>query len=462
MDTTFNLSQEEIWERIVEFVESGEVIPVLGPGIITFGQGKDETLLYPWLLGELAKEFQLPTTPPSLHSLVCALGGTRCEMKVRMAIKRHLRPLREMEPSPLMKAIASLPNCRTFFTLGCDLLFENALAFCHPSGVKIRPQVWNAFKDKGDLPKHTGSAPVLGYLFGNSDSTNDGSYNLWDADALEFAFSLQQMRDDSKTYPHLVDVFSEKHLLFLGANMSDWALRFLLRILRNEKLSKSTQQELFLTERDDGRGDDPIAFFAALNSKIHFQHDDPLSFARRLCKEVQMRNPAPVSPPPSVAISQSHDLGKNAAFISYDHRDAEAASRIAEALREAGCRVWIDQSRLKGGFHVNDQIDRALSPANCKLFISVISTHTVSKVSGYVHTERISAVKASKFFGGRPYYVPVIVSEGISDTPENEPYYFWNPLSDLGPVTKLLAPDGNLAAKDAQDIANMLRNNCDE
>lgn len=38
-----------------------------------------------------------------------------------------------------------------------------------------------------------------------------------------------------------------------------------------------------------------------------------------------------------------------AVFISYASQDAEAASRLCQALREAGIEVWFDQSELRGG-----------------------------------------------------------------------------------------------------------------
>ena len=38
-----------------------------------------------------------------------------------------------------------------------------------------------------------------------------------------------------------------------------------------------------------------------------------------------------------------------AVFLSYASQDAEAASRICEALRAADIEVWFDQSELRGG-----------------------------------------------------------------------------------------------------------------
>ena len=38
-----------------------------------------------------------------------------------------------------------------------------------------------------------------------------------------------------------------------------------------------------------------------------------------------------------------------AVFLSYASQDAQAAQRIAQALRGSGIEVWFDQSELRGG-----------------------------------------------------------------------------------------------------------------
>jgi hypothetical protein len=38
-----------------------------------------------------------------------------------------------------------------------------------------------------------------------------------------------------------------------------------------------------------------------------------------------------------------------AVFLSYTSEDADAAERMATALRSAGIQVWLDKSALRGG-----------------------------------------------------------------------------------------------------------------
>jgi hypothetical protein len=63
-----------------------------------------------------------------------------------------------------------------------------------------------------------------------------------------------------------------------------------------------------------------------------------------------------------------------AVFLSYASEDAQAAERIATALRSAGIEVWFDKSELWGG----DAWDRSIRQQihDCALFVPVISQHT--------------------------------------------------------------------------------------
>jgi hypothetical protein len=41
---------------------------------------------------------------------------------------------------------------------------------------------------------------------------------------------------------------------------------------------------------------------------------------------------------------------QKAVFISYASEDAEAAARVANALKSAGLEVWFEKSELRGGY----------------------------------------------------------------------------------------------------------------
>jgi len=101
------------------------------------------------------------------------------------------------------------------------------------------------------------------------------------------------------------------------------------------------------------------------------------------------------------------DAGK-AVFLSYASRDAEAAKRIAEALRAAGVEVWFDQSELRGGDSWDAKIRRQIK--ECALFVPVISAATQARLEGYFRLEwKLAAQRTHTMADAKPFLVPVVI-----------------------------------------------------
>ena len=105
--------------------------------------------------------------------------------------------------------------------------------------------------------------------------------------------------------------------------------------------------------------------------------------------------------------------GPRAVFLSYASQDAEAARRIAEALRAAGVEVWFDQSELRGGDSWDAKIRKQIK--ECALFVPVISANTQQRPEGYFRLEWKLAVDRSHLLADdHPFLFPVV----IDDTPD--------------------------------------------
>ena len=59
----------DFWEDLLDFIENGKVIPVIGEGVVTFGD--DDRNLYAALATGLAEKLQVPAN--------CASGETDSE-----------------------------------------------------------------------------------------------------------------------------------------------------------------------------------------------------------------------------------------------------------------------------------------------------------------------------------------------------------------------------------------------
>src|SRR5438477_10465562 len=97
-----------------------------------------------------------------------------------------------------------------------------------------------------------------------------------------------------------------------------------------------------------------------------------------------------------------------AVFLSYAREDADAARRIADALRGFGVEVWFDQSELRGGEAWDEKIRGQIRA--CTLFLSVISAHTQGRREGYFRREwKLAVDRTSDMAAGVAFLVPVVV-----------------------------------------------------
>ena len=99
-----------------------------------------------------------------------------------------------------------------------------------------------------------------------------------------------------------------------------------------------------------------------------------------------------------------------AVFLSYASQDAEAAKRIAEALRAAGVEVWFDQSELVGGDAWDQSIHEQIS--ECALFIPVLSETTQARREAYFRLEwKLADERTHLMAEGTPFLLPVTIDQ---------------------------------------------------
>jgi tetratricopeptide (TPR) repeat protein len=103
-----------------------------------------------------------------------------------------------------------------------------------------------------------------------------------------------------------------------------------------------------------------------------------------------------------------------AVFLSYASQDAEAAKRIADALRAAGVEVWFDQNELVGGDAWDQKIRRQIG--SCALLVPIISASTQARREGYFRLEwRLAVERMRQMDDDLPFLLPVVI-DGTKDS----------------------------------------------
>ena len=130
-----------------------------------------------------------------------------------------------------------------------------------------------------------------------------------------------------------------------------------------------------------------------------------------------------------------------AVFLSYAREDAEAAKRIAEALRAFGVEVWFDQNELRGGDTWDTNIRGQIK--SCALFLPIVSHRTEERSEGYFRREwKLAVDRTHDMAGGRAFIVPVVIDETAeagAAVPEEFMRYQWTRLPGGAPTPEFVA-----------------------
>ena len=129
-----------------------------------------------------------------------------------------------------------------------------------------------------------------------------------------------------------------------------------------------------------------------------------------------------------------------AVFLSYAREDAEAAKRIADALRGFGVEVWFDQSELRGGDAWDAKIRGQIK--TCALFVPVISATTQSRDEAYFRLEwKLADDRSHLMAPGKAFMVPVVIDatpEAGAAVPESFSRAQWTRLAGGEPSTAFI------------------------
>jgi len=130
-----------------------------------------------------------------------------------------------------------------------------------------------------------------------------------------------------------------------------------------------------------------------------------------------------------------------AVFLSYAREDADAAKRIAEALRAFGVEVWFDQNELRGGDSWDANIRGQIR--SCALFVPIVSQRTEERSEGYFRREwKLAVDRTHDMSGSKAFIVPVVIdetSESGAAVPEEFMRYQWTRLAGGEPSPEFVS-----------------------
>ena len=438
---------EAIWDNLLDYIQEGAVIPVIGPELVTVQEDGVEISLYRWIALRLASDLKLPAAELregfGINDVVSMhLRGRGDREELYAQIHRMLRNAAP-KPSESLKTLAGIPGFNLFVSLTFDSLLADAIGSAQqiaysPSTVRDLP-----------CPKGEMRQPTVFHLLGRSSASPD--YAICDEDLLEFLHAMQDKQLQPKT---LFDELRGNHLLIIGCSFGDWLARFFLRTARNLELSQK-RRRLEVLVGDKISHDIRLGkFVESFSPDTRLVDLSAAQFVTELARRWYAVHPAAqgketVMPEPG---TDGRSIPNGAIFVSYASDDLAAASRLTDGLRAAGLEVWFDKNALQIGDDWARSIRRGLE--QCSLFVPVISRQTLSEENRrrYFWREWNDADDFARGMApGEAYIVPVVIDDTRIDRTPVLPDSFKRAQGKT-------LPDGAITPDVAELLVQLVRN----
>ena len=419
------LTQEE-WDELLLYVQNGQVIPVVGPEMVTVGHEGEQMPLTRWLAPRLAQQLRLGDHEKYIALNQVASDYLLTEKSDRRKIYNGLRLLMRdthFEPPTPLVQLAQITDFDLIVTSTFDPLVAAAMEKARPGFDRARGVL--AYEATPSVPfPDPLPAALIYHILGKLDTFPD--FAVWEEDYMEYLCSLVAQRGD-KALEGLFRQFHTRHLLLLGAPFADWIVRFFIRAARGSRLSAARENgsSEYLADHTANVGPPTVFFFSHLAKATRIIEGDPGVFVSEMFARWQRTRDVSGSAEDFVA-RLPEEMPRHTVFISYASEDRTAAFRLTARLASAGVPVWLDRQRLLAGGNYERNLEHAVRE-ECCFFVSLISAATEASRRDepdprYFHKERAWA--AQRFIDGYAFYVPVIVDATSLGEIQQEPPCF--------------------------------------
>jgi len=442
------------WEILIQLIEEGQVIPVVGRDLLTVGDAGGPKLLYPYLAEKLAASLGVsPENLPDgeeLNEVACRYitEGNRVE-DIYPALKTVASRVEAalQVPDPLLK-LAAIRPLRLFVTTTFDSFLSRALNQVRFGGDAMTRIVAHSPTELQDLPRDLKSSrdltdadpPFVYHLMGKLSATP--AYAVTQEDMVEFFHSLQS---ETRRPPRLFDELNHQSLLILGCRFGGWLTRFLMRMSKGQRLSAGGKND-YVADIGVSSDDNLVLFLRNFSraTKV-YRSGGVLDFVNELHQRWMelhsVVSPVAIAPPIQPPGPKQAEVG--AVFLSYASEDKVSAEKIKNALEAAGVDVFFDRDDLQLGNDWEAKLRRSIR--QCSLFVPVISRRTLAPGRRFFRVEwnlAIDEAQMASFSDEQAFLLPVVIDDMTTDEADVPPKFRsiqWQPLPAGQPTPEFVS-----------------------
>ena len=406
------------WDQLLELIDEGKVVPIVGQDLLTVPESTGHTLLYPLLAQRLAKYLGVGDRdlPPGgeLNEIACRyIAKGKPVQRVYAALKTVATEAETLPiPEPLLQ-LAAIRPMQLFVSTTFDSSMTRALnekRFGGQSRSRVFAHAPNEMEDLPDVK--TLAAPVVYHLLGKLSATP--AYVITDEDLVEFFHSLQS---DTRRPVQLFDDLSGRSILLLGTRFSGWLTSFLMRMSKRQRLSSDDKTD-YVVDEVVCRDEDLVLFLERFSTATEIYRDGgAVAFVDELYRRWTTSHPDTAA---TLAVAPSRtsrdDVEPGAVFLSYASADWPAVEKIKVALEARGVDVFFDRDQLKAGNEWEGKLRRTIH--QCSLFVPVISRQTLTPDRRFFRVEwnlALEEAQMASFSSDEAFLLPVLIDDTTVD-----------------------------------------------
>jgi len=407
---------------LIQLIEEGKVVPVVGQDLLTVPESTGHKLLYPYLAQKLANYLKvsaddLPAGSELNEVAYRYLSKGKPAQQIYAALKTVAA---EAESLPIPEPVLQLAAIRPF-QLFVSTSFDSSLARAlnqkrFGGNAKTRVLV-NSPNEAQDLPGDWASVDtaMVYQLMGKLSATP--AYAVTQEDVIEFFHSLQS---ETHRPAQLFHELSNRNLLMLGTRLTGWLTSFLMRMSKRQRLSADDKTD-YVADETVTNDSTLVLFLERFSSGTEiYRESDPIGFVRELFRRWVEVHPEPgtsVAPPTETYVA-APQVEQGAVFLSYASEDRLAVEKLKLALEEGGVDVFFDKAQLQAGDEWEGKLRRNIR--QCSLFVPVISQQTLTAERRFFRVEwnlALEEAQTASFASEEAFLLPVVIDNTSIDNP---------------------------------------------
>ena len=408
---------ERNWNLLLEAINSGSVVPILGNEIFQINTNGKKELLEEYIIHELAKKYDMPYEAgmgySSINDKIEDLNFQSLRYRrtgditdIYYEISSIFRNIQFSELT-LLRKILSIGKFPLILTTSFNPIIEDILLEISEN---TKAYSYNRSM-KSDIPNNINTeAPTLYYLFGRLSKMKN-SFMVTEDDLLDY---LHCWHNDDTRPKNLVKYLENKYLLVIGCDYPNWLFRFLWYSIKSFSLSAANYETQGLVANNTLKKDYELMKFLS-RVQTHVYEDSSL-FIDKLLERWSMYKDERTDEYENSNDDETPDSGKMIKtdtskaidiFISYAHEDYEAAAQLEKLLIENGANVWLDKRALSPSEDYRAEIKAMIQKA--KRFMPLISSNTTKEESRFFRREWTWALTELECRLSIPYIAPVAI-----------------------------------------------------